>query len=126
MSPLLRGLLTALGALAGAVVAAIGALVLGEYELVGVTPFVAGPLFGLAVAEAVTWASGRRGPTAGVTGAFLAAVGMVWAGWIDSGEGIDPMPGLVWPAAVLAALTGAWRAGVLAGRGRTGGGGLRG
>ena len=118
MSSLLPGLLVALGALAGAVVAAIGALVLGEYELVGLTPFVAGPLFGLAVAEAVTWASGSRGPVAGITAAVLGAAGMVWAGWIDSGEGIDPMPVLVWPGAVLAALTGAWRGGALSGRGR--------
>jgi hypothetical protein len=112
VSPLPTGLLPALGALAGAVVAAIGALVLGEYELVGVTPFVAGPLFGLAVAEAVTWASGSRGRISGITAAVLAAGGMVWAGWIDSGEGIDPMPVLVWPAAALAAVAAGWRAGI--------------
>ena len=104
--------LTVLGGLAGVAVAAVGAQILGEYEFVGFMPFVAGPLFGLAVAEAVAWASGGgRGRGAAVVAALVAAAGLVWAGWIDSGEGIDPMPGLVWPAAALGAVVAGWRAG---------------
>ena len=96
--------------LAGAAVAALGAIILGEYEFVGFMPFVAGPLFGLAVAEALTWAGGERGVAPAVTAAALAAAGLLWAGWIDSGEGIDPMPALAWPAAGLGALAAGWRA----------------
>jgi hypothetical protein len=115
------GVRLALAALAGAAVAAIGGLILGEYEFVGFMPFIAGPLFGLAVAEAVTWAGSERGTVPGAVAGVLAALGLVWAGWIDSGEGIDPMPALVWPAAALGALTAAWRAGALAVPGRAGG-----
>ena len=100
-----------LAVLAGAVVASLGALILGEYEFVGLMPFVAGPLFGLAVGEAVTWAGGERGVVQAGVAASLAALGVVWAGWIDSGEGIDPMPTLVWPAAALALACAGWRAG---------------
>jgi len=31
--------------------------------------------------------------------------GIAWAGWIDSSEGVEPVKGLVWVAAGLAALT---------------------
>lgn len=100
-----------LAAVAGAAVAALGALILGEYEFVGFMPFVAGPLFGLAVAEAVTWTGGERGTVPGAVAGILAALGLLWAGWIDSGEGIDPFPVLAWPAAALGAITAGWRAG---------------
>jgi hypothetical protein len=102
-----------LAAFAAAAVAALGALILGEYEFVGFMPFVAGPLFGLAVGEAAAWAGGQRGTIPGAVAAVLALAGLLWAGWIDSGEGIDPMPALVWPAAALGAAAAAWRAGAL-------------
>ncbi|MGK2950528.1 MAG: hypothetical protein ACSLFP_18290, partial [Acidimicrobiales bacterium] len=35
--------------------------------------------------------------------AALAAAGIAWAGWIDSSEGLEPVKGLVWVAAALAA-----------------------
>ena len=103
----------AFAVLAGGAVAALGGIVLGEYEFVGFMPFAAGPLFGLAVGEVIIWAGGERGPVPGGLAAGLAAAGLLWAGWIDSGEGIDPLPVLVWPAAGLGALTAAWRAGAL-------------
>ena len=42
-----------LGLVLGAATAALGALILGEYEFTGTLPWVAGPLFGLVVGEVV-------------------------------------------------------------------------
>src|SRR5687767_3656416 len=49
----------ALAVVAGAAVAAFGALILGEYEFRGTMPYVAGVLFGLVVAEAVVGVARR-------------------------------------------------------------------
>ena len=93
----------------GAGAAVLGALILGEYEFTGSLPFVAGPLFGLAIGEIVAGVGQLRSlPIAAVCGA-LAFGGIAWAGWIDSSEGVEPVKALVWVAASLAALTAAWR-----------------
>jgi hypothetical protein len=99
----MRVLRAVLGLICGAASAALGALILGEYEFTGTLPYVAGPLFGLVVGEVVvTVGRDRSWPTAVVTAA-LAAGGIAWAGWIDSSEGVEPVKGLVWVAAGLAA-----------------------
>ena len=41
--------------------------------------------------------------------AVLAFGGIAWAGWIDSSEGVEPVKGLVWVAAGLAAVAAAAR-----------------
>ena len=92
-----------LGLAAGALVSAFGALVLGEYEFSGTLPFLAGPLFGLAVGEVVVAAGRSRSTAVAIAAAGLAAAGIAWAGWIDSSEGVEPVKGLVWVAAGLAA-----------------------
>jgi hypothetical protein len=102
----------ALALLAGAAVAALAALILGEYELVGWTPFVAGVAFGLVVAEVATTVSRRKGPLVGVPSAALASGGMVWAAWISSGRDWSYVPGGAWVGVGLAAACGAgwaWR-----------------
>jgi len=92
-----------------AAAAALGALILGEYEFSGSLPFVAGPLFGLVLGEVVVGVGRARTlPVAAVTAA-LAFGGIAWAGWIDSSEGVEPVKGLVWVAAVLAAVAAALR-----------------
>ncbi len=96
--------------LAGAAVAALGALIVGEYELEGVIPVLAGLVLGVLVSEAVALGGQWRGwVPAGVAGA-LAAAGMLWGGWIDSGEGLEPFPALAWLGASVAALTAGARA----------------
>jgi SAM-dependent methyltransferase len=47
------------------------------------------------------------GAVAGAT----AFAGIAWAGWIDANEGVEPVKGLVWVAAVLAAIAAALRPG---------------
>jgi len=92
-----------LGLAVAAAASALGALLLGEYEFTGTLPFIAGPLFGLVVGEvAVAVGRSRTVPVAAVAG-LLAFAGIAWAGWIDSSEGVEPVKGLVWVAAGLAA-----------------------
>lgn len=98
------------GVLCGAAVAVLGALILGEYEFSGTLPFVAGPLFGLAVGEVVVGVGRARSVVVGLATAVLAFGGVVWAGWIDASEGVEPIKGLAWVAAGLAAATAGVRA----------------
>lgn len=93
-----------LGLLCAAAASALGALVLGEYEFTGTLPFLAGPLFGLAVGEVVVAVGRARTLAVGVAAGAVAFAGIAWAGWIDSTEGVEPVKGLVWVAAALAAV----------------------
>jgi hypothetical protein len=94
------------GLVLGAAAAALGALILGEYEFTGALPWIAGPLFGLVVGEiAVSVGRSRRVAVAAVV-AGLSFAGVAWAGWIDSTQGVEPVKGMVWVAAVLAAVAG--------------------
>ncbi|MEO6317738.1 MAG: hypothetical protein ABIP36_03040 [Acidimicrobiales bacterium] len=88
-----------------AAAAALGALILGEYELTGTLPYAAGPLFGLAIAEVVVGIGRTRAVTMGIGSGALASGGIAWAGWIDSSQGLEPVRGTVWMAAGLAAVT---------------------
>ncbi len=72
--------------LAGAVLAFIGAVVLGEYVLRGVTALVGFPLYAVAVAE-LTVAIGRRLSLAALAAlAAVVATGLSWALWISFGH----------------------------------------
>ena len=97
---------TVLGLACGVLVAAFSALILGEYEFTGALPWVAGPLFGLAVAEVVVAVGATRGSVVAVVTAMVAFAGVIWAGWIDSSQGVEPFKDLVWAAAALAAVCG--------------------
>ena len=89
---------------AGAGVAAAGALVLGEYEMVGVVPVVAGVLYGLAVAEVVA-GIGRDGSVPTLAGVLvIAAAGMTWGVWISTGRDFEFATGTAWLGVGLAAL----------------------
>ena len=94
----------AFGALVcGAAVAALGALMLGEYEFTGTLPFIAGVIFGLVVGEVVVGVGRSRSVPMAVAAGAIAFGGIAWAGWIDSTEGVEPVKGLVWVAAAIAA-----------------------
>lgn len=89
--------------IAGAAVSAFGALIVGEYEFDGLLPVLAGLVLGLLVSEAVTLGGQWRGwAPAGIAG-VLAAAGILWGGWIDSGEGLEGYPVLAWVGAATAA-----------------------
>jgi len=93
-----------LGVLCGVLVAVLGALILGEYEFTGSLPFFAGLLFGLAVGEVVVAVGRSRALAVAVAAAVTSFAGLVWAGWIDSSEGVEPVKALVWVAAGLGAV----------------------
>jgi hypothetical protein len=95
---------TLIGLLCGAVVAALGALILGEYDFSGSLPYFAGPLFGLVVGETIVAAGRSRSMVVGAAASLLSLAGITWAGWISSGEGLSPLSTLVWVAAALAAV----------------------
>ena len=88
----------------GAAVAALGALILGEYEFTGTLPWIAGLLFGLVVGEVVVSVGRSRHVVVAAIAAALSFGGVAWAGWIDSTEGLEPVKGVVWVAAGLAAV----------------------
>jgi hypothetical protein len=93
------------GLVAAAAVAALGALILGEYEQQGSLPLVAGLLLGLVLGEVAIAAGRSRHLVVGLVVAGLAFGAMVWAGWIDSGRGLQPIKaGAWWGAAVAAAV----------------------
>jgi hypothetical protein len=93
--------------------AALGALILGEYEFTGSLPWVAGPLFGLVIGEVVAGVGRTRHLLAAVLAAALSFGGIAWAGWIDSTQGVEPVKRLVWVSAALAAVAALVRVGGL-------------
>jgi hypothetical protein len=85
----------------------LAALILGEYEFRGTLPFVAGPLFGLILGEVAVGVGKARSPVVGGISAACGFGALVWAGWINSGEGLEPIHRMIWVAAALAAVV-AW------------------
>ena len=69
-----------------ALVSAFAALVLGEYDLTGVTPLVAGALLGVVVAEAAVLVVRRRDVVAAAGSSVCAAAAVLWAAWISAGR----------------------------------------
>lgn len=92
------------GVVCGLAAAALGALILGEYEFTGSLPFIAGPLFGLVVGEVVVGVGRDRSIPVGLLAGATAFGGVAWAGWIDSTQGVEPVKPLAWVAAALAAV----------------------
>jgi hypothetical protein len=91
---------------AAAATAALGALVVGEYDLRGIGALLAGALFGLAVAEvllAVARAEATS-PVVAVAGAVLPALGLLWAGWISVHHRHQDIPTSYWFAAAAGAV----------------------
>lgn len=93
----------------GALVAAAGALFLGEYEFDETLPIAAGPLLGLVVAEIAVSVGAHRSWTMGAILAVLCGVSVLLAGHIDAG-GVGPVKGGAYLSAALAALGAALRA----------------
>jgi hypothetical protein len=81
-----------LAGVAGAAAAALGALILGEYEFNGATPYIAGFLFGLIVAEVTLTAARRSWWPLVVSSGVESGLGLAWAVWISSGRGRAPIP----------------------------------
>lgn len=89
---------------AGAGLAVVLALILGEYPFTGVTPYVAALAVPAIIGFVVTWV-GRRHPARlwAYTG-IVAAASVGWALYISTGRGVDPVPVGGWVAVALALL----------------------
>lgn len=72
-----------LAAVVALAVAAVCGAILGEYDLTGVVPLIAGALFGVVVAEATALVGGRDRVTAVIAGVATAA-GLTLSIWIIS------------------------------------------
>ena len=82
----------------GLLAAGIGAVILGEYPLVGVRALLAGLVFGVTVAELMADVA-RPGPDETYL-AFAAAMitegGLVWATWISTGHRLGDASTAAW------------------------------
>jgi hypothetical protein len=96
------------GCIAAVLVAALGGLIMGEYQLKGLMALAAGLLFGLLVAEAaITVGKSSGWALVGVT-ALAAAAGLTWAAYIDAGDSFGRIAGMRWVASVLALVSAGW------------------
>lgn len=93
-----------LGLVCATATAALGALILGEYEFTGTLPYVAGPLFGLAIGEVVVGVGRDRSVPVAVAAAVLGFTGVTGAAAFGVSEGVAPITTAAWVAAALAAL----------------------
>jgi hypothetical protein len=93
----------AVALLAGAAVAVIGALILGEYQFTFGMSVVTGVLFGLFEAEAVVGIARERSAVVAAAGALFSAAGLAWAAWISVRHSGRGFPAMAWLAMALAA-----------------------
>lgn len=91
--------------LLGALASTLGAFMLGEYQFEGTMPILAGLLFGAVIAEGVVEIGRRQTALIGVVTGLEVAGGLLWAGWISAGEGLEPISSGHWLAALIGFLT---------------------
>ncbi|HZU71499.1 MAG TPA: hypothetical protein VE990_01890, partial [Acidimicrobiales bacterium] len=82
-------------------VAALGGAILGEYDLSGPLPLLAGVLFGVVVAEAVIVVQRRPAPAAVGVAAVAAGAATVWSLWIANGHHLAYASATQWAQAGL-------------------------
>ena len=84
--------------LAALAVAALGAVILGEYELAGARPILAGLLFGITVAEVLATIArpAASDPELWAASALITEGGLVWATWISTGRALELAAGTAW------------------------------
>jgi hypothetical protein len=94
---------------AAAVVAALAALIMGEYELTLPTAAATGLVLGFGLPEIVLGVARWRGSVPAATGAALAGGSVLWAAWIGAGEGLAPIRTTAWAGVAIGAALAAWR-----------------
>lgn len=86
-------------------VAALCAVILGEYELAGLRPLLAGLLFGVVVAEVVATLARRVDPYLLAASALVTEAGLVWATWISTGRDLGLAAPSAWAGVVVGTVT---------------------
>ncbi|HWG73471.1 MAG TPA: hypothetical protein VG184_05390 [Acidimicrobiales bacterium] len=95
---------TVLAVAVGAALAAVAAVILGEYNFSGAVPWVAGVAVPAVMGEAVVLINGRGEPELWLAVAALSAGGLAWGAWLSEGSGLSPLPLDGWVAIALGAL----------------------
>lgn len=95
---------------AAGVVAAIGAVVLGEYEFGGASVVLSGLILGLFVSEVVVSVGSAPGRRAAMAAAAVTIAGLVGAAWISTARDLALVPAEGWAAVAVGAVTAALRA----------------
>lgn len=95
---------TVLAVTVGAALAALAAVILGEYDFSGAVPWVAGVVVPAVMGEAVVLVNGRGEPELWLAVAALSAGGLAWGAWLSEGSGLSPVPLDGWVAIALGAL----------------------
>ena len=90
--------------IAAALVAVFASLVIGEYGVAGWVTVLVGVVTGLVIGEGAASIARDRGWMVAVAAAVLAAAGVLWGAYLDSGRGVAP---LGWEAAAAPALAAA-------------------
>ena len=83
--------------IAAALVSAVAALIVGEYGVAGWVTLMVGTVTGLVVGEISASVARSRDWTLAIPAGVLAAAGVLWGAYLDSGRGVAP---LGWEAAV--------------------------
>lgn len=94
-----------LAVVTAAVASALAAVILGEYDLRGVTPLVSGAMLALVVGELAVVVAKGRSLALGVACGLGVGSSMVWALWISSGNEWSFVSSSGWAGAALGALT---------------------
>jgi hypothetical protein len=87
--------------LAGAAVASIAAVILGDYPLSGSVPWVAAFLVPGVIGVSMTTVAGRHRTALWAATGPLGAASLGWGIRIATGWGLDPVPGTAWVAIAL-------------------------
>lgn len=87
-----------------AAVAAVAAVILGEYTFTGLLPWLAGLIVPAAVGESAALVAGHQRPWLWLLTAVAAGTGVAWGVWLSTGRGLDPWPAGGWVAVALAAV----------------------
>lgn len=99
---MVRPALAVLAAIAGS---ALAAVILGEYDLRGITPLVSGVMLALVIGELAVVVAGTRGLVLGLACALAVGAGVLWALWISSGNDWSFVSASGWIGAALGMLT---------------------
>lgn len=94
-----------LAVLTTAAACALAAVILGEYDLRGITPLVSGVMLALVIGELAVIVAGGRSLVLGSLCAVGVGAGLVWALWISSGEEWSFVSASGWVGAGLGAIT---------------------
>lgn len=88
--------------------ALVASLIVGEYGVAGWVTFFVGLVAGLVIGEVASSVARSREWSLAVVTAVVAAAGVGWGAWLDSGRGVAPLGSEAFVAPALAAVVAAY------------------